>query len=336
MTVQAKSNPMETTPERELIVARIRRYGGSSCDALLDPVCRIFTISAVDGLIGYRVEHGCAVVYGDPVCAKADIPALSLAFHAYCLKQGWRVIYLLASESFTKWALQNICRTSIEYGAEFVIDPHADPRELHGEEASLVRRKVRKAIHEGVSVEEYIPSDAAIEQALEQVGRSWLIGRHRPQAYISHVRLFDDRLGKRWFYARKEDKFVGMVVLNRVEARQGWHMNHLMPTKEAPGGTPELLVTTVLEKLKGEGCHYVSFGGVPAKDFGEITGLGTFSKLIARLCYKIAHSILHLDGHRKFWGKFHPEAERSFLLFSQPRISPRDIAGLLRAVNMTF
>lgn len=322
--------------ERLQIVELVRRWGGLATDALLDPQCQHFRIPEIDGFIGYRIECGCAVVFGDPVCAPNDTFQLARAFHKFCQTQYKNIIYLIASEAFAKRSLQCICKAIVEYGEEVFLDPHCNPKERQGTHASLVRRKLRHALQRGVSIKEYIPFDATIEPKLEQVGGAWLKSRKGPQIHISNIYLFEDRIGKRWFYAQKDDQIIGIVVLNQLKAHQGWHMNHLMVTPEAPNGTPELLVVSVLEILKGEDCSFVSFGAAPADELGAIIGLSRFSSWIARQAYNIASKIFHLKGHKMFWGKFHPKTKPSYLVFHQPYIGIRETLALMRATNTSF
>jgi lysylphosphatidylglycerol synthetase-like protein (DUF2156 family) len=305
MTTHVNSTSLiqpELTSEKRLRL--VRQWGSSTSDAILDPFTQIFTIPAIDGLIGYRLEYRSIVVFGDPVCSPEDLPSLVTAFHEECKKNGYNIIYVSASESFAKWAIQNTCRILIKFGKELYLDPFDDPK--RGPKGGLVRRKVRHAIKEGTTVQEYLPHDPQLENALEKVGQQWLQGRRGLQIHISHVRIFENRTGKRWFYAKQGDRCVGLLVLNQLKAKQGWHLNHVMIVPDAPHGTPEFLVTTALEKLKEEDCRFVTFGAVPTEHLNEILGLGRFSKWLAQSAFKISRKIFKLDGRKKFWEKFQP------------------------------
>jgi len=320
---------------RESRVKIVRRWGGLASDAVLDPNSEIFEIPNLDGILGYRIEHGCAVVYGNPVCAPAMASKLVEAFDHYTKKLGLKVLYVGATGWFAEAVIQSGQGVSIEFGYEITLNPQRDPRSHTGSHGSLVRRKVRHAEKEGVCVEEYTEADSALEVALEEVGNSWLQMRKGPQVHISHVHLFDDRPGKRWFYAKKEDQIVGVVVLNQLEARQGWLLNHLMFTPQAPNGTPEILVVTALAKIAEEGCHFVSFGNA-SKASLEIMGLGKFSSWAITHIFKLATHIFHLEGHIKFWDKFHPQYEPSYILFRERNIGIRQILSLMKALNLKW
>ncbi|MFI0434520.1 MAG: phosphatidylglycerol lysyltransferase domain-containing protein [Parachlamydiaceae bacterium] len=331
---------METSKQNENDQSQfthlVRRWGGLTTDALLDPRCQHFERSEIEGFIGYRVEYDCAIVFGDPVCSSVDTLQLAQAFQEFCKTKYKNIIYLTASETFVKSANQKVCKAFIEYGEEVFLDPHVNPKDRQGTHASLVRRKMRHAQKNNVTVSEYLPYDSIMEKNIENVGIEWLNSRKGPQIHISNVHLFDHRMGKRWFYAKKEDQIIGVVVLNQLHARKGWHMNHLMFTPDAPNGTPELLVVSVIEILKHEDCPFISFGFTPHDHLGNIHGLSSFSAWMARQSYKLANHFFHLGGHKMFWGKFHPETKPSYIAFSNPKIGWREILALMRAMNASI
>lgn len=322
--------------ERHRIIELIRRWGGASSDAMLDPACRYFSPPHIEGLIAYRLTSKCAVALGDPVCTKEDSIPLAEAFHQFCKEKKWALVYMSVSEQFANWSVSTFGGAYAEYGVELFMDPHDDPRNKRGTQASLVRRKVKHAIREGVSVTEYRGSDPVLEQAIEQVGSVWLEDRTGPQIHISNVYLFADRPGKRWFYASQNDKIIGVVVLNKLHSKEGWLLNHLMATPQAPGGTPEILVISALEALSRESCPFVTFSYVPAFQLGKLVGLNPLYSMLARGAYLIAKKIFRFNGPNKFWEKFDPQKEPSYILFTEQRIRLRILLGLMRALNTSL
>lgn len=325
-----------TGGDREAILQCMRRWGHASSDALLGPSIEYFSLPGIDGLIGYRKEHKCLIAFGDPVCPQKDTPELALAFHHFAKQQGANLIYISTSKPFMEWSLENGCQTAIEVGEELSMDPHSDPRQKTGVNASLLRRKVRHAMHEGVTFQEYIPNDAEIEEAMNQVGIAWVKNRRGPQIYISEVSLFTNRLGKRWFYAYQNGKIVGVATLHQLQELQGWLLNHIMMTPEASHGISEFIVVSILELLAKEGSQYVTFGSVPAQQLGETYGLGLFSKKMATLVYKLARNYFHLDSRKVFWEKFSPNSQPMYLLFNRPRIGLQELRCLVNALHVHF
>lgn len=318
------------------LVENLRRWGGPTTDAILDPSCKLFSTPEIEGFIGYRLESNYAVVLGDPVCAPSDKPLLAQAFCNYCSSNSLEIIYVIVSEEFARWAMQNNSNILVEYGSKLILNPQSNPINDTGEKASLVRRKMKHAQREGITVNEYFSGDEPLEQAIEQVGEEWLKSRKGPQIHISNAYLFDHRYGKRWFYAKKENRVVGVLVLNQLQARNGWLLNHVMFTPGAPGGTPEMLVVKALETLEKEGNAFVMCGTIPSNHLGEVRGLNKFSVMMTRTAFEIAKRIFHLDGHRMFWDKFHPKTEKAYLLFNQKRIGLGALKALFRTFNASW
>lgn len=322
---------------RDFIVNCVRRWGNETTDATLDPSCQIYCDPNIEGFIGYRLEKNCAVVYGDPVCAPNEKTSLALSFQDYCKKSELSTIYAIVSEEFAEWAGKTICPISFEFGERLILNPQHNPSKNAGRHGSLIRRKVKHAQNEGVIVKEYVNKDEKIERAIENVGIDWLNSRRGPQIHISHVHLFEDKKGKRWFYAQKDNGTIeGVVVLNELQSKNGWLLNHLMITHDAPNGTPELLVISALETLEKENCNYVTFGAVPAKKIKSIKGVNKMTEFFVHLLYSIARKIFSLDGFQTFWGKFNPSGEKVYLLFSDSSITVNGLISLMKAMNVNL
>jgi lysylphosphatidylglycerol synthetase-like protein (DUF2156 family) len=324
------------SPERAHIVELVRDFGGSTADAILDPSIRHFQVDGIKGFVGYRLTMGCAVVFGDPVCTSSDREALSRAFHLFADRHNYRVIYICASQDYAYWAIHNVCEGLIEYGEELIFDPPYDPRKNTGANGSLVRRKSKQATREGVTIHEYIPHNAKIEEGIERVKELWLESRKGPQVHISNVYLFIDSHGKRWFYAKEKERIIGVIVLNRIESQNGWLLNHLMVIPEIPNGVPELLMASVLETLEKEKCPFATVGSIAAQQLGEIRGMGSFAAWVGRTAFNLASKVMHLKGLSTFWNKFHPKSKPSYLLFSRKKIGIRELLSLQQALSGTI
>jgi lysylphosphatidylglycerol synthetase-like protein (DUF2156 family) len=328
--------PQETLcGDRSYIVELVRRWGGSTTDAVLDPTMQNFQCPGIQGFVGYRLELRCAICFGDPICAPSDKEQLAMAFHRFADENGYCVIYIAASQEYAHWVITHLSGAIIEFGEELAFNPPRDPRKNSGTYGSLVRRKTKQAARQEVTIHEYIPHDAAIENAIEHVKMSWLKSRRGLQVHISNVYLFTDCNGKRWFYAKQRDRVIGVIVLNQLQSKNGWLLNHLMVMPDAPNGVPELLMSTVLEVLEKEGCPFATVGSIASLELGEIRGMSKFAASITRITFKIASKIICLEGLNTFWGKFHPQSKPAYLIFSRKRIGIRELMGLKRAMNNT-
>lgn len=322
---------------RQSIIERVHQWGVSSVvESILDPSCKIFSDPNINGLIGYHSNRGCAVVFGDPVCSPEDRECLVQAFHSFCEAQRKNVIYLAASEAFGHWMHEKQSSGLITFGEELFLDPQCDPKTRTGKKGISLRGKVRHAEKNGISVNEYSGEMPDLENKIQDVAAQWLKHRRGPQIYISKVRLFSERFGKRWFYAQQGERVVGSLVLNYLQAKEGWVLDRIMTIPNAPQGTSEILVVSVLETLAQEGCRFLTFGATNGATLGTIAGFGKCTSFLAQNLYKTALRCFNLHRRGKFWEKFHPQSTPSYLVFKTPRLGVHEIQGLMHTLNVSI
>lgn len=319
--------------DRQYLLQLVRQWGDTNTDGLLDFNCQFFSIPEIKGVIGYRLECQNAIVFGEPLCAPEESPALAKAFQEHCQKNSIGVVYTIVSKEFAHWGVEHLNGISMEFGEKFILNPLQNPTNDTGSNAVLVRKKIKHAAKDGVSVHEYIDKDPAVEKQIEAVAAEWLQKRSGPQIYMSHIHIFDDAYGKRWFYARHNNRFVGLLILNQLQSKQGWLLNHLMLTKDAPHGTSELLVISAMQTLEKENCKYVLVGPVAGERLGEIVGLNRLTSLIPRGIYQCAKSIFKLSTHKTFWEKFNPTIQGSYILFPKRNLKISSLRALFKAFN---
>lgn len=320
--------------ERERLVQLIRKWGGLNADGLLEDSCQIFSIHGVEGFIGYKVESSNAIVFGDPICAPEEKPFYATSFQNFCESQKMNVVYTMASPEFADWASENLSAVSIEFGDKLILNPQNNPLNNKGPKAVLVRKKVKHATKEGITVKEYLDSDPAIERGICEVADSWLKKRRGPQIFLSHVHLFQDRHGKRYFYAQKEGKIIGLLMLNALHEKEGWMLNNTMIAKSTPNGLSELMVMKALQTTAAEGCHYIAIGPLVANQLGNIVGMDKFRATLIRGLFKFLKVIFHLDRQRTFWSKFPYSLEGCYIIFPKNNLGFKSIKAILQAFNV--
>jgi len=319
------------TATKPNIAELVTRWGSSAAISVLDPNCEIFSIPEVDGVIGYRSNSGCNVVYGEPVASPDDYEQLIKAFHKFSESQNRSVIYLTTTPKFTKWAMNNVCGSLIEIGNELIVDPQNDPSV--GAKGRIIRKKMYQSEKAGVKVFEYIPKNKEIEAQIEQVKETWVKNQKGPQVIASEANPFLTHHGRRWFYAMQNGKMVGALVLSQLGFHDGWLVYLLMITPDAPSGTSERMMMSAIEALRKEGCRFLSLGVSPSKELGQIVGIGKASSWIARKVFKTATKFFDLHGAREYWLKFQPSAIPSSIMFSVSQLGLKEILGIIRAFN---
>jgi lysylphosphatidylglycerol synthetase-like protein (DUF2156 family) len=319
--------------ENKAVAEYIDLWGNSASQALLDSKCQLFSVPTIQGIIGYRFESKTAVVFGDPVCAPEEMPALAWAFQEFCDKKGKSIVYISATEQFTDWAIHHVCKTLISFGNEVILNPMENAMLLKGKRASLLRNKWNQSVRDGIEVKEYITVDQALESAMEGVAHAWLNDRKGPQMSLLRVNLFEDRTCKRWFYAQYKGKVVGVLMLNSLASCKGWVINMMMTDPTAPNPTSEFLVLSTLQVLRAEQCTYFSIGTTPAAELKRIEGISIIIAWIARSLFAVAKKIFKLSDRQRYWKKFYPQTKPLYLLFSNSSIKIQDIMAIMRALN---
>lgn len=328
--------PNGTALENGKALNWIREWGGGpSTEALYEPGCHLFTAPGLEGLIGFRVMKGRAVVIGDPVCPPENRAKLTEAFHEHCRHAGMKIIYMLVSESFANWAIQNGCPIMLEACDDLVFDPFRNPTLELGAKARRLRNMVRFAQSHDLSAVEYTDFDPKLEEAMQQVGDNWLKERKGLQIHLGLLKLFIHRLDSRWFYIKDpKGNILAVALLRRLGAKKGWFIKFLIKVPAAPRGTSELLMTSILEALREEGCHYASVGAVVADQIKVVNGLGKFGQAFVHRVFSLAKRIFHLDQRKVYWEKYSPTSEPTYLLFSGPRVGFKDILALMKILNV--
>lgn len=326
-----------TTTERALSTSAqirdwIRQWGCASSEAILETHCQVFCTPDVDGFIGYRLDNQTVVVFGDPVCAPENSTRLALAFHEFCVDNNYQAIYMLVSEHFARWAIEHTCKVMIEVCEELSFDPFNDP--TAGSQNHRLRNKVNHATNLNLSVHEYQGRDSKLEAKLQKVGDLWVEERKGPQVYLGPVSFFNDRIDRRWFYVQDpQGEVLSVALLRRLDEKEGWFMKFLVTAPNAPRGTSELLLTSLMETLRKENSHYLNVGIVPAKQIGELHGLGKFYKSVVRNLFALAKWIFHLEHRKTYWEQFHPTESRSYILFSKSNVGIKDVRAIMKALN---
>ncbi len=318
-------------------VELVRRHGRSVSHAALDPSFSHFRVPGIDGLIGFRIIQGCAVVYGDPLCEPEKRCYLADAFAAHCEVNGWLVLYVAATAAMRAYASARGYGT-IEFADELKVDVQQDPEE--GPEARHLRQNLNHTRRLGVTVREYRGdelSDARLEAQAEAACKKWQNSRHGPQMYLGNPHLFADRWGRRWFVAERSGEVVGVLSMLDVRCDECRRMiNLVFSTPAAPPHTNDLLVASALKALREESGPSVCFGLGPRPALGCIEGFGDISELLARRIYQLDARMLHLHSKTIFWEKFGViRREPLYLLFRPPHIRIRFLIALARAFHFS-
>jgi phosphatidylglycerol lysyltransferase len=315
----------------------VQRFGGPVSTAMFDPVYRRFEWPGIEGAIAYREAFGCVVVPGDPVCAPEDAVPLARRLCDAARESGRVTVFAATSESFAE-AISRHGASAIAFGSEIQFDPRLDA--MRGASGRELRKKISHAHRAGIVVGEYardaFPS-ARVENELDRVAEAWLENRHGVQVFLTGVRLFEAPTVTRWFHARVDERYVGVLTTLRLDARDGYLFHHSLRTPDAPDGTSEALIVGALHALADEGCTFATFGPVPNRALGAMLNVSPRGEWFARRAYATCSEAFGLAARAHYDRKFQPTRESpSYLVFDPPRVGIRQHGGLLRAFNVSF
>lgn len=308
----------------EHLALAIKRLGNPESTILLHSSCLIFQIPEVDGIIGYHKIGSCAIVIGDPICLPKDVAQLTNAFRLHCQEQKLKVIYFLVHRDFAHWAIDHDYPTLIHVGEELSINP------TNFQKSQKLRWKINQAIKHNIVVKEYKNFDALLEKQIKMTIDTWLKEKHGPQMHLGEID-FSTAAANRIFYAQKEDKIVGLLLISPLEKIQGWTVNSYFALLDASVGTTELLISTALDSLSNDNCQFLCLG-IRSK-LGEIKGLNPVSKFLANFIFKAVRWNFKLDAKATYLNKYRPQAQSVFIL-SRDKLSLLDFFSLNKLLNV--
>jgi lysylphosphatidylglycerol synthetase-like protein (DUF2156 family) len=317
--------------QHNVLAEYIQRWGNGSSVALFDSASLFFSTPDIEGVIGYRKAGNVAVVFGDPVCARSDMPLLLQAFTHYCKEHGWRATYIAVSDWVCQWVLQHKKTSAVHFASEVIINPTIDPQATTGHDARALRNKHNQCVRDGIAVKEYKGNDSAIEKAMSDVAQAWLQGRKGPQISLASVDTFFKKASNRFFYTEHNGAITGVLLLHRLNAYAGWLMNILMVAPDAHNATSEFLLMQVLAVLREEKCSYLTTGPSPCIHPEGLPGLNAIARMTIRLSFRIVKKVFQLNNRQRYWKKFNPRKEPMFVAFANSRVGLCEIVAILRA-----
>jgi lysylphosphatidylglycerol synthetase-like protein (DUF2156 family) len=314
------------TKEIELFIS----YGSAASEAMFDYPCYFFRIPNKIGVIAYRIEFNCAVIFGDPLCPPHELIELTQAFHKYCHDSHLNVIYITVSPKFAGLA-QKYCPISIEVCEELIFDPQINLLL----KSHRLQHRVDKAIKQGLTFHEYTPFDKEIEKSLLEIGIQWQKEKKGPNFYLGHLNFFENPKGKRWFYVKDGEQIISMAMLSQLDAQAGWLLKFLFTLPNAFLEASEFLMIYLLATLKKENCHFLTKGMVPIDSIEEVRGF-RYCSILMKYIYKMISFIFKFKTHKQYWERYYPKKVPSYLLFSNSKIGFNEIRALLKVLKMNY
>lgn len=293
------------------------------------PGARFWSCPEIEGAITYNEFGKVWLVPGDPLASQEDALELARRFIAAAREEGRFAAFMPVTERFAMQAAPLGLR-AMKIGAAPYFDLGSwGPR---GDRAKKARAGVNQARRAGVRISPADRIDQTLKAETALLCRSWLQARRCAVklGWLFALDPFEHAARKKFFTARDADhNLVGFLAASPMPAREGWYLEDVLRSPEAPSGTADLLVVEALSFLKRDGAKIATLGTSPLARDGRVAPEVYNNELLAdavRLATGCFAAFYNFEGLRRFKAKFAPSWwESEYILFPREMIAPPHI-----------
>lgn len=265
------------------------------------------------GFVAYIDTGGAWVAGGGPVAPDERRVELAHAFARAARERGKRVSFFAVGESFCDAARL----PSVRVGEQPWWAP-ARWEDVLASHASL-RYQLRRARAKGVVVRQVAAAEmanegGAVRRSVEALARAWLDARAlAPMGFLVELAPFDFPSERIYLVAEVEGEIVGFLAAAPVFARRGWLVENLLRVRQAPNGTTELLVDSMMRAAAASQSELVTLGLAPLA--GPVPRRLRFARTMSTPLYDF-------HGLHAFKSKLRPDGWESIHVAAPPGSSP--------------
>ncbi len=288
------------------------------------------------GAVCYVERGNVWLVTGEPLAADSDLCDITRKFVAYAHENRKMVVFLPTSERFARAIAGQGYRIHKIAASPYFDLRKWDPR---GNSAKHLRLGLNRARRAGISVKPVANISADFRREVDELCEKWLGGRSAGMSFGWLFRLapFHNAEAKKYFAARDEDgRLVGLLAASPIPARDGWYLEDVLRSTDAPDGTSDLLVFETLRELAAAGALMATLGTVPLSDIGvdDLTSKAYLLGHVLHLIRKNLKPIYNIEGLRCFKSKFVPSWwESEYVVVSKGYLcAPRSGIAILRVI----
>lgn len=283
------------------------------------------------GIVSYTARGRVWVVAGEPLGREEDLAKITHRFLEYASTNRRIAVFLPTTEKFAKIMATADARI-VKVGASPYFDlEHWDPR---GNAAKKLRLGLNHGRKAGVCVEEVTAVTDDFRHEAERLGAEWADHRRAGVRFgwLFELAPFRYSAAKKYFAARTPDgKLKGLLAASPIPARNGWYLEDVLRSFDAPAGTADLLVFEVLKTLAAQGATLATLGTVPLSEKGldEVSkGRNRLVEKAFRLCRRHLTSLYNFKGLETFKSKFVPTWwESEYVIASKGVLIPPRVAN---------
>lgn len=306
---------------------------------ILNPGIALWFPYQREAVIGCVETRTHVIVAGSPVAPEEELDDVVLEFYRYVSSHTKKVCFFGAQERIALILSKRAPVSSILLGAQPVWSPGRFVATMQTKQS--LRAQVHRAANKGVTIQVINSGirrndNALLAADLHRILSEWITSRRLPPM---HFLVEPDTLGnledRIVAVARIEDTAVGFCIASPIPLRLGWLIEQIVRGNQAPNGTAELLLETMVSHLQSIGAKLVTLGLSPlsrhyAASFSHPFWLKTalhFTRLYGKYFY-------NFEGLDAFKAKFLPsEWEPVYAITNEKNPSPSTIYAIATAFS---
>jgi phosphatidylglycerol lysyltransferase len=257
------SPPSASLTERDRVLALVLRHGwNATAFQTLESGYEYFFYGH-DACVAYVDTGGAWVAAGAPIGSTDELSEVVSAFVHAARADGKRCCFFATEERLQ--ASTGEALRSLNIGEQPTWDPRDWPNII--DKHRSLREQLRRARGKGVRVR--LLESAELERGethdqLARIADRWLSARSMaPMGFLVRLEPFTFPNERRCFVAEVDGHVVAFAGVIPVPARGGWFLEDLARDPNAPNGTSELLVDSVMRWTGATGCAWLTFGLAP-------------------------------------------------------------------------
>ncbi len=271
------------------------------------------------------------LVAGEPVAEPDEMLELLRGLKRLAVNRK-KTLGLLPSREMPAQVTEALCLDRVYIGQEPVFDLQREAN--YGKS---IRQAICRAKKLGISVGEFSPAGdvlGADRRAIQALCKRWSGSRELPpMQFLFALNPLALAEHKRIFLAKDASgNVIAMLACSPIFGRNGWYLEDLLRGAEAPNGTTELLVTSVLELLRNDGYDMATLALAPLAGLSNHDDAHPWLNKLMRLAYKRLSFVYHFETLEYFKGKFKPDFwEPNYFYFYPQGVKLGLVDGLARA-----
>lgn len=310
----------------------VLEYGWNATSyQILNPGFELWFSTVHRAVIGYSRGRGVLLVAGAPTCALDALASVCDEFESFARQEQRRVCYVCAESRLKAIFARSSIHSIIGLGSQPSWDPRTWP-EIIQHRASL-RAQVNRARNKGVDIGALSTAQARTSADLRRVLKVWLDSRRLPPLhFLVEPNVLDGVLTDRIILvAQKLGTPVAFLVASPIRARDGYLVELLARSSEAPNGSSELLINAAMKRFAEEGCRYATLGLVALAHAAdkEIRTNPAWIRALMHFARAHANRFYNFQGLEQFRVKMYPDKwEPIYAISNEPTFSARTLYAL--------